>query len=57
MIVSGGFADVSEAELDGQKVCVEVLRSHRGDTAGVTEKARSFLPIHTWRLTLKHPGV
>jgi hypothetical protein len=41
-IASGGFADVHEAELDGKKVCIKVLRSYIQDTGGVTKKVRSF---------------
>ena len=40
MFAAGGFADVHEAELDGQKVCIKALRSYSQDTSGVVNKVR-----------------
>ena len=44
-IASGGFADTHEAELNGNKVCIKVLRMYIQDAKSVTKKVRScFYP-------------
>ena len=55
---SGGFADVHQAELDGNMVYIKALRSYTLDTLGVLNKVRSFvypLAVHR-KWPLKRPG-
>ena len=39
-VAPGGFADTHEAELDGERAYIKVLRLYILDTAGVTTKVR-----------------
>ena len=57
-IASGGFADVYEATLDGErKVCVKVLRLYLQDAGGTTKKVRSFVFLIIGPATsTEHPG-
>ncbi|KAF9644877.1 kinase-like protein, partial [Thelephora ganbajun] len=54
-IASGGFSNVHQAEFDGKKVCIKVLRLYAQDTSDFTKKT-FYREVVVWK-RLQHPNI